>query len=333
MPLLSSILLTPVITLIVLLLMPQKAVRGIRLICAFSGLLTCVLSLQLWTSYDPTSGGIQFEEIIPWVSAIGISYHLGVDGFGVILVMLNSIVYFTGVLTMWDLEDRVKEYFAFMVLLVIGVFGVFMSLDLFFFFFFYEIAVVPMYPLILIWGSGNRAYAGMKLMLFLLAGSALLFPGLLAIYHHAGLNTFDIIALSKHTYDFQFQIFVYPFIYIGFGVLAGLFPFHGWSPTGHVAAPSAVSMLHAGVLMKLGAFGILTIGIRLLPEGAAYWGTDLCGIGRHRNHLRCLCRHAADRLQICHRLLICISHGHRPPRPQPRNHRPNRCYRHTHGDL
>ena len=271
MPLLSSILLTPVITLIVLLLMPQKAVRGIRLICAFSGLLTCVLSLQLWIGYDPTSGGIQFEEIIPWVSAIGISYHLGVDGFGVILVMLNSIVYFTGVLTMWDLEERVKEYFAFMVLLVIGVIGVFMSLDLFFFFFFYEIAVVPMYPLILIWGSGNRAYAGMKLMLFLLAGSALLFPGLLAIYHHAGLNTFDIIALSKHTYDPQFQIFVYPFIYIGFGVLAGLFPFHGWSPTGHVAAPSAVSMLHAGVLMKLGAYGILTVGIRLLPEGAAYW--------------------------------------------------------------
>ena len=271
MPLLSSILLTPVVTLIVLLLMPQKAVRGIRLICAFSGLLTCVLSLQLWIGYDPTSGGIQFEEIIPWVSAIGISYHLGVDGFGVILVMLNSIVYFTGVLTMWDLEERVKEYFAFMVLLVIGVFGVFMSLDLFFFFFFYEIAVVPMYPLILIWGSGNRAYAGMKLMLFLLAGSALLFPGLLAIYHHAGLNTFDIIALSAHTFDPQFQIFVYPFIYIGFGVLAGLFPFHGWSPTGHVAAPSAVSMLHAGVLMKLGAYGILTIGIRLLPEGAAYW--------------------------------------------------------------
>ena len=271
MPLLSSILLTPVITLIVLLLMPQKAVRGIRLICAFSGLLTCVLSLQLWTSYDPTIGGIQFEEIIPWVAAIGISYHLGVDGFGVILVMLNAIVYFTGVLTMWDLEERVKEYFAFMVLLVIGVFGVFMSLDLFFFFFFYEIAVVPMYPLILIWGSGNRAYAGMKLMLFLLAGSALLFPGLLAIYHHAGLNTFDIIALSAHTFDPQFQIFVYPFIYIGFGVLAGLFPFHGWSPTGHVAAPSAVSMLHAGVLMKLGAFGILTVGIRLLPEGAAYW--------------------------------------------------------------
>jgi NADH-quinone oxidoreductase subunit M len=133
-----------------------------------------------------------------------------------------------------------------------------------------------MYPLIIIWGSGNKEYAGMKLMLFLLAGSALLFPGLLAIYHTSGLNTFDIVALSKHTFDPEFQIFVYPFIYAGFGVLAGMFPFHGWSPTGHVAAPSAVSMLHAGVLMKLGAFGILTVGMRLLPEGAVYWAPTFC---------------------------------------------------------
>ena len=271
MPLLSSILLIPTITLIILLLIPRDAIKGIRLICALSGLLTLVLSLQLWMGYDPIPGGIQFEEMIPWVSAVGISYHLWVDGYGTILVMHNSIDYFTGVLTMWDLKDRVKEYFAFMVLLVIGVYGVFMSLDLFFFFFFYEIAVVPMYPLILIWGSGNKEYAGMKLMLFLLAGSALLFPGLLAIYHQAGLGTFDIIALSAHAFDPDFQICVYPFIYVGFGVLAGMFPFHGWSPTGHVAAPSAVSMLHAGVLMKLGAFGVLTVGIRLLPDGAVYW--------------------------------------------------------------
>ena len=158
-----------------------------------------------------------------------------------------------------------------MVLLVIGVYGVFMSLDLFFLFFFYEIAVVPMYPLILIWGSGNKDYAAMKLMVFLLAGSALLFPGLLAIYHEAGLHSFDMVALAAHSFDPQFQVFCYPFIYLGFGVLAGMFPFHGWSPTGHVAAPSAVSMLHAGVLMKLGAFGVLAVGMRLLPVGATYW--------------------------------------------------------------
>ena len=270
-PLLSAILLCPLVALGVVLCAPARAVRLIRWVSALSALAACALSLQLWTAYDQTAAGIQFEELIPWVGSMGISYHLGVDGFGAILVMLNSIVFFTGVLTMWDLEERVKGFFAFMLLLVIGVYGVFMSLDMFFFFFFYEVAVVPMYPLILIWGSGDREYGAMKLTLFLLAGSALLFPALLAIYHVAGLNTFDMIVLGRHSFDPEFQIFVYPFVFVGFGVLAGLFPFHGWSPTGHVAAPSAVSMLHAGVLMKLGAFGILSLGMKILPAGAVYW--------------------------------------------------------------
>ena len=270
-PPLSSIILCPLIALGLVLCAPARAARLIRWICALAGLLACVLSVQLWLNYDPVTGGMQFVELVPWVAGVGISYHLGVDGFSTILVMLNSIVFFTGVLTMWDLEDRVKGFFAFMLMLVVGVYGVFMSLDLFLFFFFYEIAVVPMYPLILIWGSGDKDYAAMKLTLFLLAGSALLFPALLSIYHVAGLGTFDMVALAQHSFDPEFQIFVYPFVFLGFGVLAGMFPVHGWSPTGHVAAPSAVSMLHAGVLMKLGAFGILAVGMRILPAGAVYW--------------------------------------------------------------
>ena len=270
-PLLSAILLCPALGLGLVLLVPGSAVRLVRWISLLSAIVATTLSIHLWRTYDTVAGGLQFVERIPWVEAVGISYHVGVDGFGTILVMLNSIVYLTGVLTMWDLAERVKGFFGFMLLLVVGVYGAFMSQDLFFFFFFYEVAVVPMYPLILIWGSGNRDYAAMKLMLFLLAGSALLFPGLLAIYHSAGLGTFDMVLLSQHHFDTDFQIFIYPLIYLGFGVLAGMFPVHGWSPTGHVAAPSAVSMLHAGVLMKLGAFGILAVGIRLLPEGAAHW--------------------------------------------------------------
>ena len=271
MQLLSEILLCPVGALVLVLLIPARAVQAIRWVCALSALMAGVLSVQLWRTYDAAAGGFQFVEIIPWVEEVGISYHLAVDGFSTILVMLTSIVFFTGVLTMWDLEIRVKEFFAFMLLLVTGVYGVFLSQDLFFFFLFYEVAVVPMYPLILIWGSGNREYAAMKLVLFLLAGSALLFPALLAIYHASGLGTFNMILLAQKAFDPDFQIFVYPFVFLGFGVLAGLFPFHGWSPTGHVAAPSAVSMLHAGVLMKLGAYGILAVGIRLLPVGAVYW--------------------------------------------------------------
>ena len=281
-PLLTSILLCPVIGLGLIVLIPGGAARAVRWVSLLSALAATVMSIQLWRGYDAVTGGLQFVERLPWVEAVGISYHLGVDGFGTILVMLNSIVYLTGVLTMWDLTERVKGFFGFMLLLVVGVYGVFMAQDLFFFFFFYEVAVVPMYPLILIWGSGNRDYAAMKLMLFLLAGSALLFPALLAIYHSAGLGTFDMVLLSQHRFDTDVQIVLYPLIYLGFGVLAGMFPVHGWSPTGHVAAPSAVSMLHAGVLMKLGAFGILSVGIRLLPQGAAHWAptfTVLAAIG------------------------------------------------------
>ena len=155
-PLLSAILLSPVLGLGLILLVPGGAARLVRWISLVSATVASLLSIHLWHSYDTASGGLQFVERLPWVEALGISYHLGVDGFGTILVMLNSIVYLTGVLTMWELTERVKGFFGFMVLLVVGVYGVFMSQDLFFFFFFYEIAVVPMYPLILIWGSGNR---------------------------------------------------------------------------------------------------------------------------------------------------------------------------------
>jgi NADH-quinone oxidoreductase subunit M len=268
---LSAILLTPLAALVVVALIPNGRDQAIRAVSAIAGLITVILGVVVWAGYDPDGAPYQFVENIPWVEGLGISYHLGVDGIGVLLAMLTAIVYFTGVLSMWTLTDRVKEYFAFMHLLVVGVFGVFLSLDIFFFFFFYEVAVLPMYPLIAIWGSTRKEYAAMKLTLFLMAGSALLFPALLAIYWAAGLNTFDLTVLSEHAFGRSFQLFVYPFLYVGFGVLAGMFPFHGWSPTGHVAAPTAVSMLHAGVLMKLGAFGILRIGMTLLPEGAHFW--------------------------------------------------------------
>ncbi|MDK2971405.1 MAG: NADH-quinone oxidoreductase subunit [Candidatus Sumerlaeota bacterium] len=276
-PVLTFILLCPTLALLVIMATPASRVSFVRWTAAVSSALSLALSVFVWLGYDAAAGGLQFEEIVPWVPSVGITYHMAVDGYGVALLMLNSLVYFAGVLTMWDLSLRVKEYFAFMILLVIGVYGVFMTQDLFFFFFFYEIAVVPMYPLILIWGSTRKEYAAMKLMLFLLAGSALLFPALLAIYHEAGLGTFSLVALAQHEFTREFQIFVYPFAYVGFGVLAGMFPFHGWSPTGHVAAPSAVSMLHAGVLMKLGAFGVLAVCVRLLPDGAVYWAPIFAG--------------------------------------------------------
>jgi NADH-quinone oxidoreductase subunit M len=185
---------------------------------------------------------------------------------------------FTGVLISWGIDDRPREFFTFLFILATGVFGVFVTLDLFMLFFFYEIAVFPMYLLISIWGwKETREYAAMKLTLYLFIGSVVALVGALAMYFTSGLNTFDMLELEKAGFSTAFQITWFLPVFIGFGVLGGIWPFHNWSPDGHVAAPTAVSMFHAGVLMKLGAFAALRVGVMLLPEGAKHWmGLVIC---------------------------------------------------------
>jgi NADH-quinone oxidoreductase subunit M len=188
------------------------------------------------------------------------------------LVLLTGVVMFTGVLISWGIDDRPREFFAFLFILATGVFGVFVALDLFMLIFFYEIAVFPMYLLIAIWGwKVTREYAAMKLTLYLFIGSVVSLVGALAMYYAAGLRTFDMLALEQAGYSLLFQQIWFPLVFFGFAVLGGIFPFHNWSPDGHVAAPTAVSMFHAGVLMKLGAFAALRVGIMLMPEGAKFW--------------------------------------------------------------
>jgi NADH-quinone oxidoreductase subunit M len=179
----------------------------------------------------------------------------------------------------WKIQHRTKDFYILLFTLTAGVFGTFVSLDLFFFFWFYELAVIPMYLLIVVWGSTNKEYGAMKLTVMLVAASVLIFIGIFATFAEAGLGTFSLQALWGHAFDATFQKAVFPLFCIGCGVLAGLWPFHTWSPDGHVAAPTAVSMLHAGVLMKLGAFGIIRLGIQLLPEGAAFWMPGLLVLG------------------------------------------------------
>lgn len=281
-PILSLILLCPLAAFLLTLFVPRSSPGLIKGIHAVFGLASVILALLIWRNYDPdwkltdpASRGFQMMESYEWLPEFGISYTVAVDGIAVIMVLLNALVFFTGVLSMWNLEKRVKEYFLFMAALVFGVFGVFISLDIFMFFFFYEVAVLPMYPLIAVWGSTRKEYSAMKLTLFLMAGSALLFPALISIYFEAAAGTWNLLEIAQWAeFTPGFQKLAYPFLYLGFGILAGMFPFHSWSPTGHVAAPTAVSMLHAGVLMKLGAFGILRIAIPLLPEGAAYWAEE-----------------------------------------------------------
>jgi NADH-quinone oxidoreductase subunit M len=187
-------------------------------------------------------------------------------------VLLTGIVIFTGVLISWGIDDRPREFFGFMFILATGVFGVFVALDLFMLFFFYEIAVFPMFLLIAIWGwKVTREYAAMKLTLYLFIGSVIALVGALAMYFVSGMGTFDMLALEQAGFSTIFQRIWFPFVFFGFAVLGGIFPFHNWSPDGHVAAPTAVSMFHAGVLMKLGAFAALRVGIMLLPEGAKFY--------------------------------------------------------------
>jgi NADH-quinone oxidoreductase subunit M len=271
-PYLTAILLSCVTGLLVILLVPDENKQAVKWVsAAFSGL-TLVLSVAVFLLYDRPQGGLQFVERAAWVPSLGIQYLNAVDGFSLPMVLLTGIVFFTGVLTMWELENRVKEFFAFYFLLVTGVFGLFMSLDLFFIFIWYDVSLFPMYPLIAIWGSTRKEYGAMKLTLYLLAGSALILPAVIFLHVKAGGTTYDITALMRPgTFSAADQKLAFLLLYIGFGILAAVWPFHTWSPVGHVAAPTGVSMVHAGVLMKIGAFGVLRVGMFLCPEGWQFW--------------------------------------------------------------
>ncbi|MCX6244453.1 MAG: NADH-quinone oxidoreductase subunit M [Bacteroidetes bacterium] len=213
-----------------------------------------------------------FVKDVVWFPSLNIHYLVGVDGISVAMIGLTSIVIFAGVFASWEVEELTKEFFISLILLSSGVFGFFISLDLFTLFLFYELAVIPMYLLIGIWGSGPREYSAMKLTLMLMGGSALIMVGLLGLYFHSnpsgGQLTWSILDISKVHIPVDVQKFFFPFLFVGFGVLGALFPFHTWSPDGHASAPTAVSMLHAGVLMKLGGYGCFRVAVFLLPEAA-----------------------------------------------------------------
>jgi NADH-quinone oxidoreductase subunit M len=220
---------------------------------------------------------------LPWVPAMGVHYLLAADGISRVLVLLTGLAAVAGVLFSWNIELRTNEFFAFFLALIGGVYGVFLSFDLFLLFVFYEIAIVPKYFLIAIWGSTRREYAAMKLALYSFAGSAMVLIGLLAAYATAGSHSTGLIELARAGLPVSFQMWCFPLVFTGFAILAGMWPFHTWAPTGHVAAPTAASMLLAGVVMKLGAYGCLRVGIALFPHGMDPWGFSLLGLASWRD--------------------------------------------------
>lgn len=249
-------------------------VRGVMVVGA-----TALLALSIWlTVYfiDQRASGNTANMLltysVTWFEPLKIAYSVGVDGISVVMILLSAIIVFTGTFASWQLKPLTKEYFLWFVLLSIGVFGFFISTDMFTMFMFYEVALIPMYLLIGVWGTGPKEYSAMKLTLMLMGGSALLILGILGIYFFSGAQTMNVADLAQlHAMPKSIQNIFFPFVFIGFGVLGALFPFHTWSPDGHASAPTAVSMLHAGVLMKLGGYGCLRIAMFLMPDALELW--------------------------------------------------------------
>ena len=275
MDILTSLIIIPALTVLALLF--TKGLKNVRVIAAIGMTIQLLQSIRLVFIYlaERASGNdseMILQKSYQWFESINIQYAVGVDGISVLMILLTGIIIFTGIFTSWKMEYLSKEFFISLIVLATGVFGFFISLDLFTLFLFYEIAVLPMYLLIGIWGTGKKEYSAMKLTLMLMGGSALLLVGILGIYFNSapdgGELTFNLLEIAKVTIPIEAQRFFFPLTFIGFGVLGALFPFHTWSPDGHASAPTAVSMLHAGVLMKLGGYGAFRVAMYLMPEAA-----------------------------------------------------------------
>ncbi|HKK43003.1 MAG TPA: NADH-quinone oxidoreductase subunit M [Bacteroidales bacterium] len=275
MDILTLFVVIPVLTITAILFL--KETRQVRVVSAFGMGLQLIMAgvlvyLYLTARHSGNTDEMLFMKDYVWFRSLNIHYTIGVDGISVAMIGLTSVVVFAGIFASWEVDFLKKEFFISLILLATGVFGFFISLDLFTMFLFYELAVIPMFLLIGIWGSGPKEYSAMKLTLMLMGGSALLLVGLLGIYFNSapsgGQLTFNILDISKVTIPVTAQRIFFPLTFVGFGVLGALFPFHTWSPDGHASAPTAVSMLHAGVLMKLGGYGAFRVAIFLMPEAA-----------------------------------------------------------------
>jgi NADH-quinone oxidoreductase subunit M len=269
---LSIVLFTPLAGLLVLLLLPASNVRNIKLWANFTAFAGFLVSLPLALQFDSTKD-YQFEEKAHWIPTLGANYHLGIDGFSLLLVMLTTLVGFLAILSSWNaVQVRLKEYYAFFLILQTGMLGVFMSLDFLLFFVFWETVLVPMYFIIAIWGGPRRGYASMKFMIYTLAGSVLLFLGILALYyqhlHQFQTPSFEISDLLRTAVPANMQWWIFWAFFAGFAVKVPMFPFHTWLPDAHTEAPTAGSVVLASVLLKMGTYGFLRFSLPLLPDSA-----------------------------------------------------------------
>jgi NADH-quinone oxidoreductase subunit M len=276
---LSWLLWCPVIGLLAILAIPGTSVRLIRLTALVTTAVAFVMSVQLLNGFSPAAPGIQFQERIPWIPQLNVFYHLGVDGISLPMVLLTTLLSFLACMASWSIQERHKEYFVLYLLLEAGMLGTFLSLDLFLFYIFWEIVLVPMYFLIGIWGGGRREYSAFKFFIYTLAGSLAMLLGILALYFRTG--TFDMVALAAqgHTLELAFQQWLFLAFALGFAIKVPIFPFHTWLPDAHVDAPTPISVILAGVLLKMGGYGFFRIAYPMFPEAAQAAGWTLAVLG------------------------------------------------------
>jgi len=264
-PLLTACVFLPLVGSIVIAALPESQGRSRWLATLFTGT-TFVLTALLYLGFDRTATGMQFVERVPWVPALGMTYHLGVDGISLPIVVLTGLLSFLAVIASWKIDLRPKQYFALLLLLEVGMMGVFVALDFVLFYVFWEIVLVPMYFLIGIWGGPRREYAAIKFFLYTLLGSVIMLLGILVLYFQPGVRTFDMLEVGRHSFPVALQGWVFLAFFMGFAVKVPLFPFHTWLPDAHVEAPTAVSVILAGVLLKMGSYGFIRVTMPILPD-------------------------------------------------------------------
>jgi NADH-quinone oxidoreductase subunit M len=263
------------------LLLPKGSVASARVLTLLAAVGGFAIAATAFVEHR--TGTMETIARVPWIPSLGIEYYLAADGISLCLILLTGIIAVIGILFSWNIEHRAQEFFAFYLLLIGAVYGVFLSADLFLLFVFYEIVIIPKYFLIAIWGSTRREYGAMKLAIYSFVGSAMVLIGLIAAYVEAGAKTMALGGLAQFPYPAHFQMWAFPLVFVGFAILAGMWPLHTWAPTGHVAAPTAASMLLAGVVMKLGAYGCLRVAMTLFPLGLTPWGFHVVGLGSWRD--------------------------------------------------